>query len=61
MSRDFFEGSYILEKVAEVGLVDEFFDAVDSDDFFRVSSIMRRAQLDQQTISTVIRMIQGEE
>ena len=49
-----FEGTLVLEKLAEIGKVDEFFDAIDTDDFSAAVSLMKLAQIDQKTISIVI-------
>ncbi len=57
MDEDDFEGTLVLEKLAEIGKVDEFFEAVDSDDFGKATALMRRAKIDAQTIETVLRMI----
>ncbi len=55
-----FEGTLVLEKLAEIGKVDEFFEAIDSDDFGKATSLMKRAKIDSQTIETVLRMM-GEQ
>lgn len=54
MNTDDFEGTLVLEKLAEVGKVEEFFDAIDSDDFSTAISLMKLARIDQKTISIVI-------
>lgn len=50
-----FEGTVVLEQLASIGAVDEFFDAVDSDDAQRATALMRRAKLDAPTIAMVIK------
>lgn len=50
-----FEGTLVLEKLAEIGKVDAFFEAIDSDDFVKAKSLMRRAGVDLQTISIVLK------
>lgn len=50
-----FEGTLVLEKLAEIDKVEAFFDAVDSDDFGRAKSLMKRAGLDAETIAMVLR------
>lgn len=50
-----FEGTLVLEKLAEIDKVDEFFDAVDSDDFDKATSLMRRAGIDRETIDIVLK------
>lgn len=49
-----FEGTLVLEKLAEIGRVDEFFDAIDSDDFDKAKSLMRRAGIETPTIKIVL-------
>ena len=53
-----FEGTLVLEQLAAIGKVDEFFDAVDADDIQRAATLMRRANLDASTIATVIRKME---
>jgi len=50
-----FEGTLVLEQLAAVGKLEEFFDAIDSDDVQRATKLMKRANLDALTIATVIR------
>lgn len=54
MDESIFEGTLVLEKLAEFGKVDEFFDAVDSDDFGKAAALMKTAKIDAKTIATVI-------
>lgn len=56
-----FEGSEVLEALAAQGLVEDFFDAVDSDDFSSIKSLMKRAQLNQETIQWVLQKIEEVE
>jgi hypothetical protein len=53
-----FEGTLVLEQLAAIGKVDEFFDAVDSDDVRRATTLMKRANLDASTIATVIKKME---
>lgn len=55
MDESDFEGTLILEKLAEIGKVDAFFEAIDSDDFEKAKALMRRARIDAETISIVIK------
>jgi hypothetical protein len=50
-----FEGTLVLEKLAEIGKVDAFFDAVDSDDFEKASLLMHRAGVDPDSIEIVLK------
>jgi hypothetical protein len=49
-----FEGTLVLERLAEIGRVDDFFDAIDSDDVQRATSLMKRARIDASTIAMVV-------
>ena len=55
MNESDFEGTLVLERLAEIGRVDDFFEAIDSDDFAKAKSLMVRAQIDSETISTVLK------
>ena len=62
MDEDAFEGTLVLEKLAEIGKVDAFFEAVDDDDFGRAQSLMKKAGVDAPTISIVLqKMADGDE
>jgi hypothetical protein len=50
-----FEGSLVLEQLAAIGKVDDFFDAVDSDDIARATALMKRANVERSAIEVVIR------
>ncbi len=50
-----FEGTLVLEQLAEIGRVEDFFDAIDADDADRAASLMRKAGVDAPTIATVLR------
>lgn len=52
-----FEGTLVLEKLAEIGKVEDFFDAIDSDDFGRIQSLMKQANVDLETITRVLKKI----
>jgi hypothetical protein len=54
MEEEDFEGTLVLEKLAAIGERDSFFDAVDSDDFQKAASLMKRAGVDEETIDTVL-------
>ncbi len=53
-----FEGTLVLEQLAAIGKVEDFFDAVDSDDVERATALMKRAKLDAATIATVVRKME---
>ena len=48
-----FEGTLVLEQLATIGKVEEFFDAIDSDDVQRATALMRRAGVDAPTMAIV--------
>jgi hypothetical protein len=61
MDADDFEGTLVLEQLAAIGRVEDFFDAIDSDDIGRATRLMKRAQIDASTIATVIeKMEEGD-
>ena len=50
-----FEGTLVLEQLAAIGKVEDFFDAIDSDDVPRATMLMKTAKIDAATIATVVR------
>jgi hypothetical protein len=61
MNEDDFEGTLILEQLAEIGQVDAFFEAIDSDNFSEVRRIMLDAGVDPETIKIVMKkVIEGD-
>lgn len=50
-----FEGTLVLEKLAEIDKLDAFFAAIDSDDFSAVEGLMNLAKVDPQTMSLVLK------
>jgi hypothetical protein len=58
MSENDFEGSLILEKLAETGKVDAFFTAVDADDFEAAKRVLRSAGIDAKIIQAVIKKME---
>jgi hypothetical protein len=55
MDESDFDGTLVLEKLAEINKVDEFFEAIDSDDFEKAKSLMKKANIDSQTIDIVLK------
>lgn len=53
-----FEGTLVLEKLAAIDRVDEFFEAIDADDVQRAAALMRQADVDAATIAIVLRKIE---
>jgi iron uptake system EfeUOB component EfeO/EfeM len=54
MNESDFEGSLVLEKLAEIDKVEAFFDAIDADDFKQAQNLMTKAGLDAETIRIVL-------
>jgi hypothetical protein len=54
-----FEGTLVLEQLAAIGQVEDFFDAVDADDVHRATQLMKKANVDAATIATVVRMMEA--
>lgn len=53
-----FEGTLVLERLAEINKVEEFFEAIDADDFSRAKMLMKRAHVDAETIAMVLKKMQ---
>ena len=58
MDESDFDGTLVLEQLAAVGRVEDFFDAIDSDDIERATSLMQEARVDASTIALVVRKIE---
>ena len=54
-----FEGTLVLEQLAAIGKVDDFFEAIDADDVDRAVALMKRADVDAATIAVVVRKIEA--
>jgi hypothetical protein len=52
-----FEGTLVLEQLA-IGRVEDFFNAVDSDDVRRATSLMKRAKIHRSTVALVIKKME---
>jgi hypothetical protein len=50
-----FEGTLVLENLAVIDKVDEFFEAIDADDFHWAAALMRCAGVDFETIAIVLK------
>jgi hypothetical protein len=61
MDENDFEGTLVLERLAEIGRLEEFVAAIDSDDVQRATSLMKRAKLDPPTIAMVVRKMQDSD
>lgn len=58
MDEQDFEGTLVLEQLAAAGKVDEFFEAVDADDFGHAVTLMRSAGIDASTIAMVVKKME---
>ena len=57
MDESDFEGTLVLEKLARIDKLEEFMDAVDSDDLEWAHTLMKRADVDDETIRIVLKKI----
>lgn len=58
MDESDFEGTLVLEQLATIGKVEEFFDAIDADDAQLAARLMKQAKLDSATIAAVLRKME---
>jgi hypothetical protein len=58
MDESDFEGTLVLEQLAAIGRVEDFFDAIDSDDAQRATWLMKKARIDASTIAVVVRKME---
>ena len=58
MEESDFEGTLVLEQLAAIGRVEDFFDAIDSDDVERATSLMKKAKIDAATIAMVVKKME---
>jgi hypothetical protein len=61
MDESDFEGTLVLERLAEVGLVEDFFEAIDADDVPRAVTLMKQAKLDPATVATVVEKMESSD
>ncbi len=61
MDESDFEGTLVLERLAEIGQVEDFFDAIDADDAQRAASLMKKAKIDASTIAIVLKKMQDSD
>jgi hypothetical protein len=53
-----FEGTVVLEQLAAIGALEDFFEAIDADDVERARALMRSAAVDASTIAIVVRKME---
>lgn len=61
MDKNDFEGTLVLEKLAEINMVDEFLELVDSDDFKGAATLMKKAKVDNETIKFVLERMRNSD
>ena len=54
MNEQDLEGSLVLERLAEVGRIDAFWEAVDADDFAAAEQLMKAAGIDAEMVEWVL-------
>ena len=57
MDENDLEGTALLEKLAEIGQIDAFYDAVDADDFRKAAQIMRDAGINERTYQAILKQM----
>lgn len=57
MDESDFEGTLVLEQLAAIGKIDDFYEAIDSDDIGLAVSLMKKARVDAETIAIVVKKI----
>ena len=58
MDESDFDGTLVLEQLAAIGKVEEFFDAIDSDDVGRATALMQKAYVDAPTMAIVVKKME---
>ena len=61
MNDELLEGTLVLEKLNEMNLLDDFYEAVDEDNLEKVQLILKRARIDSATIAMILREIEDGE
>lgn len=56
-----FEGTLVLEQLAAIGRVEDFFEAIDSDDIERATRLMKKAKVDARTIAVVVKKMEDSD
>ena len=58
MDESDFEGTLVLEQLAAIDRVDDFFEAIDADDVGRAVALMKEARVDAGTVAIVVRKME---
>ena len=59
MDESDFEGTLVLEKLAEINKLDSFFEAIDADNINRAKALMKQAGVDSETLVMVLKKMQA--
>ena len=59
MDEQDFEGTLVLEKLAGIGKVDDFYEAIDADNFNKAATLMRQARIDADTIALILKKMRA--
>ena len=59
MDESDFEGTLVLEQLAAIDKLDEFFEAIDADDVALARSLMKQATIDAETIAIVVQKMEA--
>jgi len=54
-----FEGTLVLERLAAIDAIDDFFEAIDADDIEKATRLMKRADVDAPTIAIVVKKMEA--
>ncbi len=54
MNKNEYDGTIVLERLSEIEMLDEFYEAIDRDDFSKAKKIMKQAGLKFETIEMVL-------
>ncbi len=55
------DGSMVLETLAERGQLEEFYEAVDSDNFAQARALLKEADVDEETIAWVLSEMENQD
>lgn len=50
-----FEGTLVLEKMAQINKLDDFMEAIDNDNYRKAQELMKKASVDAKTIAIVLK------
>lgn len=56
-----FEGTFVLEQLTEIGVEEEFFDAIDSENVGRIVVLLKLAKVDPRAIALIVDRMEASE